>query len=114
MDTFQGLEVWRRGCKLCVTLYGLMSKCRDFGYKDQVTRAALSIPSNIAEGYERGSRKDYARFLDMAKGSCGELRTQLYIGIEAGLVEREQAAQCLDEAGQITRILQRIINKLRD
>jgi four helix bundle protein len=86
MEAFEKLEVWKRGCRLSVEIYKLLRESKEYGFKDQLFRSALSVPSNIAEGYERGSRKEYIRFLNIAKGSCGELRTQLYIGIEAGII----------------------------
>jgi len=75
MEAFEQLEVWKRSSRLCVNLYKVLRSCPDKGFKDQITRAALSIPSNIAEGHERNSRAEYRRFLKIAKGSCGELRT---------------------------------------
>jgi four helix bundle protein len=80
MDSFEKLEVWTRSSRLCVALYRELKESRDWGFKDQITRSALSVPSNIAEGYERNSRKEYVQFLRIAKGSCGELRTQAHIG----------------------------------
>jgi four helix bundle protein len=79
MEAFENLEVWKRSSRLCVALYKQLRDCKDRGFKDQATRSALSVPSNIAEGYERDSLNEYIRFLRIAKGSCGELRTQLYI-----------------------------------
>ena len=78
-QSFEDLEVWQRGCRLTVDIFKGFVSCKNFSFKDQIQRAVLSIPSNIAEGSERGSRKDFAHFLNIAKGSCGELRTQLYI-----------------------------------
>lgn len=109
MEAFEGLDVWKRSCRLCVTLYTLLGDCRQYGFKDQVTRSALSVPSNIAEGYERDSPRDFVRFLRIAKGSCGELRTQLYIGTEAGFIERSKALELIDETAQIARMLQGLI-----
>ena len=77
-QSFEELEVWKRGCALAVYVYESLAASRDFGLRDQMQRAAVSIPSNIAEGYERSS-KDFARFLSIAKGSAAELRTQSYI-----------------------------------
>ena len=70
MGAFEGLGVWKRSSRLDVDLYQGLSDCRDWGYKDQATRSALSIPSNIAEGYECNSRNEYSRFLKIAKGSA--------------------------------------------
>ena len=84
MSRFEELEVWKRAARLSANLYIELAELKDFGFWDQITRAGLSIPSNIAEGYERNSEKELANFLNYAKGSAGELRTQIYIGIEIG------------------------------
>jgi len=109
MDAFEKLEVWKRSARLSVELYKQLSGCRDAGFKDQITRAALSVPSNIAEGYERDSGREFARFLRIAKGSCGELRTQLYIGAEAGFMDKPVALDMVAEATEIARMLQGLI-----
>lgn len=113
MDAFESLDVWRRGCRLAVDVYKILPSSKDYGFKDQVFRSALSVPSNVAEGYERGSRKEFIRFLHIAKGSCGELRTQLYIGIEAGILDGGMAHGCASEAAEISRMLQGLISKLQ-
>src|SRR6478672_7436693 len=71
--SFEDLEVWQRGCRLAVDIFETFSSCRNFTMQDQIQRAALSIPSNVAEGYERDSNKEFVRFLNISKGSCGEL-----------------------------------------
>ena len=63
MDTLEKLNVWKRSCRLCVELYRELRACRELGFKDQITRSALSVPSNIAEGYERGMGRELVRFL---------------------------------------------------
>ena len=73
--SFEDLEVWKRAKALAVTICRVFSSCRDFGFKDQISRAAVSIPSNIAEGAERNSPREFRQFLGYAKGSSGELRT---------------------------------------
>ena len=77
-QSFEELEVWKRACQLAVRVYELLKECHDFGLRDQMQRASVSIASNIAEGHERGG-KDFARFLRVALGSAAELRTQAYI-----------------------------------
>ena len=77
--SFEELEVWKRGCKLAVDVYLALKDSREFGLRDQMNRAAVSIPSNIAEGAERDSVKEFIHFLHIAKGSAAELRTQIYI-----------------------------------
>ena len=90
-QTFEDLEVWKRSCRQAVPVCRAMAECRDFPLKDQRQRAGISVPSNIAEGHERDSKKDFIRFLRIAKGSNGELRTQLYIAAELSYLPRETA-----------------------
>lgn len=112
MESFESLEVWRRSSRLCVRLYKDLASCADLGFKSQITQSALSIPSNIAEGYERGSTKDYLRFLRIAKGSGGELRTQLYIGRQAGFIADETGRDYSMEVAEISKMLQGMIRAL--
>ena len=79
---FEDYEVWKISMRLVVEIYKSLKDCHDYGLRDQMQRAAVSIPSNFSEGYERQSNKEFIRFLYIAKGSCGELRTQLYLAIE--------------------------------
>ncbi|GIU38656.1 hypothetical protein TUM4433_40550 [Shewanella schlegeliana] len=106
---FENLDVWKRASRLSCNIYHLFKSCNDFGFKDQVTRAAISIPSNIAEGEERQTAKESARFMYYSKGSAGELVTQLYIAIEVGLVDKEKALVLIDEAKQISSMLAALI-----
>lgn len=112
MDSFEKLDVWARSTQLCIGLYRELKGSRDWGFRDQITRSALSVPSNIAEGYERNSRKEYVQFLRVAKGSCGELRTQLHIGAQTGLLDKGLANTWIEEAGQISKMLGAMISKL--
>ena len=81
-ENFEDLEVWKLSMDLCADIYRLTNTellARDFGLKDQIRRSAVSVPSNISEGFERDSKNQFLYFLVIAKGSCGELRTQLKI-----------------------------------
>ena len=102
---FEQLEVWKRSSRLCVEVYKELALCKDFGFKDQITRSSLSIPSNIAEGFERNTDKDGNKFFYYAKGSCGELRTQIYIGIEIGYIKKETGLIWTDETEQLSKML---------
>ena len=82
ISRIEEMEVWKKGCRLAVDVYKLTeeeSLAKDWGMRDQLRRSVVSIPSNIAEGFERNSQTEFKRFLFIAKGSCAELRTQLYI-----------------------------------
>ncbi len=81
---FEDLEIWKRSARLSADIYKELANLKDYGFKDQITRSGLSVPSNIAEGYERQSDKETVNFLNYAKGSAGELRTQIYIGMDIG------------------------------
>jgi len=109
---FEKLEVWRRSARLSAELYRATRDLRDFGFRDQVTRSGLSIPSNVAEGMSRSSSKEKCRFLDIAKGSCAELRTQIYIGADIGYLGREEAAGWLAETREIAAMLTGLMNKI--
>ena len=111
--SFEDLDVWKRSARLSVTLYQQTKDLRDFGFRDQLTRSGLSIPSNIAEGFERDSDPEIARFLTIAKGSAGELRTQILIGIEAGFLDRTDGLQWADEAQKLSRMLAALIKRHR-
>lgn len=74
IEKFEDLDVWKKSMRLSVEIYNLFSNSRDYGLKDQIQRSAVSIPSNISEGYDRGSNKEYINFLYYARGSCAELR----------------------------------------
>ncbi|NOZ68496.1 MAG: four helix bundle protein [Deferribacteres bacterium] len=102
---FEDLDVWKRAARLSACIYRELSQVNDFGFKDQITRSGLSIPSNIAEGIERGSDKECAKFLHYAKGSCGELRTQIYIGMDIGYINPETGKQWIKETRELSAML---------
>jgi four helix bundle protein len=112
-QSFEDLDVWKRSARLCANIYKELRDLRDYGYKDQITRSGLSIPSNIAEGYERKSTKEFLNFLSYAKGSCGELRTQVYIGIEVGYIEVTTARGWLQEAKEISMMISGLMKAKR-
>ncbi len=90
-----------------------MSNCKDFGFRDQITRSALSIPSNIAEGMERSSVPDRSKFLDYARGSCGEFRTQTTVGSMVGFIEVDQAKEWISASRTVSAMIQGLIRSLK-
>jgi four helix bundle protein len=117
IHTFEDLEVWKRGCQLAVEVYVANHGSTDFALKDQMQRAAISIPSNIAEGCERDSTPDFIKHLRYSKGSCGELRTQLYVSerVRKRLNQPvlEGSREMIAETREISKMLQGLINSLR-
>ena len=105
-QSFEDLEVWQRGCRLSVAIFQTFEDCKFFTLRDQIQRSGLSIPSNIAEGAERGSAKDFAHFLNFSKGSCGELRTQLYIARKLQVVEKSDFEGLVAETKEISKMLE--------
>jgi four helix bundle protein len=102
---FEKLEVWRRSRRLSAEIYKQMRSLNDFGFKDQITRSGLSIPSNIAEGMERVSGKEKLQFLNIARASCAELRTQILIGGDIDYIPTSTAKAWLSEAREISAML---------
>ena len=109
MDALRNLDVWKRACRLSVNVYRATQGCSDRGFRDQLTRSALSVPSNIAEGYERETVNERIHFLRIAKGSCGECWTQLLIGGEAALLSPATVKPLAAEAEQIAKMLRGLI-----
>lgn len=99
---------------MAVSIHELFKGSKDFAMRDQIARSSVSVPSNIAEGCERGSEKDTIRFLHIAKGSCAEVRTQLYLSIKMKIVDHDQAVTLLDDTKKISSKLQNLIKSLRD
>tara|TARA_R110001583_G_scaffold129593_2_gene281369 strand:- start:293 stop:640 length:348 start_codon:yes stop_codon:yes gene_type:complete len=106
---FEDLEVWNRSARLSADIYRAFALSKDWGFKDQITRSSLSIPSNIAEGFERLSNKECIQFLSYAKGSTGELRTQVHIGVSIGYIERQTGSQWISETQEISKMLAGLI-----
>ena len=105
-QSFEDLEVWQRGCRLSVDIFNAFANCKNFTLKDQIGRASLSIPCNIAEGSERGSTRDFAHFLNFSKGSCGELRTQIYIARKLNLVGKPEFERFVRETKETSKMLE--------
>ena len=111
-QSFEDLEVWQRACRLVVEVFTHFRACKEYTLKDQICRAALSVPSNIAEGAERGSAKDFAHFLNISKGSCGELRTQLYIARKLDLLPSGSFNRLKTESKEISSMLEGLRHSL--
>jgi len=108
-QSFEDLDVWKRACQLAVEVIKAFSNSKEYVFKDQMTRSAISVPSNIAEGYERDSRLDVIRFLRIAKGSAGELRTQCYLAIKLNVLPKAQGQIFVQECKEISAMLQGLI-----
>ena len=112
-NSFENLDVWKKACTLTVDIYDTLKNCKDYSLKDQMTRAAVSIASNIAEGAERDSPKEYIRFLHIAKGSAAELRTQIYISCRIGIITIDNQKKFTEKLIVISKMLQSLIKSLK-
>jgi len=111
---FETMEVWKRSVTLSCEVYRSVSRLKDYGFKDQISRSSLSIPSNIAEGMERLSIKDSINFLSYAKASSGELYTQAIIGQNIGYLDEETVTFLKVESKEISRMLGALITKRKE
>ncbi|RKF13144.1 four helix bundle protein [Alginatibacterium sediminis] len=114
MQRFENLEVWKRSARLSCEVYKHFADSRDFGFKDQITRSSLSIASNIAEGHERRTTKEFANFLSYAKGSSGELRTQIYIGIDINYIPSSLGKAWITEAEEISKMISGLVKSISE
>ena len=113
MMKFEDLEVWKRTARLSADIYRQLRYLKDYGFKDQITRSGLSVPSNIAEGFERESQKECLNFLSYAKGSCGELRCQIYIGIDIDYIPKDVGKKWIQETLEISSMISGLIKTKR-
>jgi len=112
VERFEDLVAWQKARALTADIYRISSSdrfARDFALRDQIRRSAISVPSNIAEGFERWSLGEFHRFLTYAKGSCGELKTQLYIAGDVGYLDEKTLEPLLKQAQSVSEI----VGKLR-
>lgn len=120
VEKFEDLIVWQKARELARCIYRITDEgrlARDFSLKDQMRRAAVSILSNIAEGFERGSKAEFHHLLLIAKGSCAELRAQLYIALHAGYLgsdDFEKLQAMAEEVGRMLGGLRLAVNRKRN
>ena len=107
------LDVWKQSARFASDVYKTFGGCKDYGFKDQITRSGLSIPSNIAEGMEKESLKDQIRFLDIAKGSAAEFATQTYIAMDISYIEISVGKDWTDKADHLIAMITKLQQSLR-
>ncbi|MES2694999.1 MAG: four helix bundle protein [Verrucomicrobiota bacterium] len=112
-DTFENLEVWKEAIELGAQVYELFRECKDWEFRGQIQRAAVSISNNIAEGYERSSNAEFIRFLDIARGSCGEVRSQAYLGLRVKLLSEQNAHPLIADAKRLSKRIARLMEVRR-
>lgn len=117
MRNFKEYEIWKQGMEIVMEIYLLVELLPDsekFGLKSQMQRAAVSIPSNIAEGCSRNSDLEFKRFLEIAMGSSFELETQILLSEKLGFIKNEQASNCMTKVSKLQKQINSLINKIRE
>lgn len=115
MSGYTELTAWHRAMDLAALVYEAarsMPKTEQFGMTSQMLRAVASVPANIAEGYQRGSRKDYARFIAIARGSLAETETFLLLAVRVGHLDHAVVASSLSAADELSRMLTQLKRRL--
>ncbi|RLB90513.1 MAG: four helix bundle protein [Deltaproteobacteria bacterium] len=108
IQKFENLIAWQKARELTCEIYRVTRQgefAKDFGLKDQIQRASVSIMSNIAEGFERGGRNEFHQFLSTAKASCAEVRSQLYVALDVGYLDKSTFAKLFEQAEEVARIV---------
>lgn len=112
IEKFEDIIAWKKAGELTVNIYQELKNCHDFCFKDQIQRAVVSIMNNIAEGFERNTDKEFKHFLYIAKGSCAEVRSMLYIAIELNYISEEEFKRYHSTASEISRLISGFIKTL--
>ena len=112
MKRFEDIIAWQKSKVLAVLIYKKFYDNRDFGFKDQIQRAAISISNNIAEGFDRHTDKELRRYLFIAKGSCAETKSMLYIALELSYIDQDQFKNLYELTTEISKLLTVFIKKL--
>lgn len=116
VKNFEELEIWKEARRLTQEIYQLTRDSRfsrDFGLSSQIQRAAISIMSNIAEGFERGGNPEFIQFLYVAKGSCGEVRSQVYVALDQKYIDQKAADSLLTILKRLSVMIKHLIDHLK-
>ena len=115
INSFKELVVWQKSCELAVSIYKLTSSfpSTEFSLTGQLRRSAISVPSNIAEGWSRNSTKEFVNFLHISRGSLAELETQLIISAEVGHINQESLNVIMNSVQEIGKMINSMISHLR-
>ena len=112
IERFEDIIAWQKTKDLTLQIYKLFESSRDFGFKDQIQRASVSVMNNIAEGFERKGNKEFSHFLYIAKGSCGEVRSMLILAKELNKISEKDFVILFYQSEEISKILSGLIKTL--
>ncbi len=112
ITAFEDLIAWKKGQDLAVLVYNEFKNSKDYGFKDQICRASVSVSNNIAEGFDRSTKKEFSRFLYIAKGSCAEVRSMMYLATRLGYSSTETTTKIQNLTEEIAKIIRGLLNVL--
>jgi four helix bundle protein len=111
---FEEILAWQKSKDLTLNIYRLFLESRDFGFRDQIQRASVSIMNNIAEGFERQTNKEFRQFLYIAKGSCAEVKSMLYLALELSYLNSKEYNSLIDDSVEVSKMLTGLIRSLKE
>lgn len=112
VEKFEDLEIWKFSREMVKSIYKITANIKDYGFANQIQKSSVSIMSNISEGFERKGNKEFIHFLYIAKGSCGELRSQLYVALDLDYIAKDDFQNNLVLAERISRSIAALIKYL--
>jgi four helix bundle protein len=112
IEQFEDIVAWQKSKLLTLKIYSDLKNLKDYGFKDQICRSSVSIMNNIAEGFERKSDNEFKQFLFIAKGSCGEVRSMLYLAVELNYISKADFDYLLGLSREISKIISGLIKSL--
>jgi four helix bundle protein len=112
IDRFEDIIAWRKAKEFTISIYKEFKDSKDFSFRDQIQRASVSVMNNSAEGYERKTNNEFKYFLHMAKGSCGKVRSMLYLAKELNTISKESCEEKYNLSEETSNILSGLIKAL--
>lgn len=113
IKNFEDLVIWQMARELVKLIYSDFGKCKDFGFRDQITRAGVSVMNNISEGFCRNSDAEFKQFLNISKGSIGEVKNMYYIAEDLNYIAKEEALKRRDKSQQLINSISKFIQYLK-
>ena len=112
-ECFEDIEVWQKSKILTIDIYTYTELSKDFGFRDQIRRAAVSVMNNIAEGYERRTNKEFRQYLFVARGSCSEVKSMLHLALELSNIDQDQYERLISQTVEISKMLSGLIRSMK-